>query len=531
MTEHLPRLVVTGASGFTGRHLLDAIKHDYRIFGLARRSQARARAPVHENISWDQVDVGDRPHLTRVFERIGHGGGADIVIHLAAHYDFTGEDHPEYWRTNVDGMRNVLEGCKVLGPKLVVFASSVAACEFPKPGDALTESSAADGRVTYAVTKRIGEEMLREYRGHFPSCIVRFAAMFSDWCEYPPLFMFLSKWLSDAWDRKILGGAGEFGIPYLHVGDAVRIITRILDRAAAIEPGEVFIASPDGSIPVRALFEAATAYERESPEKYLYLPRPVCALGMLMRDMMGQLTGNRPFERPWMARYIDRQLTVDANRTRSRLEWEPRQRLLILRRMPFLLENRRADALRWHRVNRAAMKRASLAVNLRIHNLLARHEEQIVRQNVMLLEEGSGEKFKTYRKMPADEMGWNSRVAVQNLRNAILARDKGIFISYCRAVARRRLEHGYDGSEVIAAFRTMSDICQQVLRSDPEAEDIQGQIGTQISMTTLFGCDQIEDVFDSDQERQMRRICPIPAAEPDASTATTEPREEERAQQ
>ena len=41
--------------------------------------------------------------------------------------------------------------------------------------------------------------------------------------------------------------------------------------------------------------------------------------------------GQRPFERPWMVRYIDLGLPVDASRTRQRLEWEPRERLHILR--------------------------------------------------------------------------------------------------------------------------------------------------------------------------------------------------------
>jgi len=53
----LPALIVTGASGFVGRHLLDELKDEYRIFGIARRSQRECGAPVHPNIAWMQVDV------------------------------------------------------------------------------------------------------------------------------------------------------------------------------------------------------------------------------------------------------------------------------------------------------------------------------------------------------------------------------------------------------------------------------------------------------------------------------------------
>ena len=56
----LPRLIITGASGFIGRHLLDYFKEDFRIVGLARRSQLHCGAPVHNNITWYQVDIGDR---------------------------------------------------------------------------------------------------------------------------------------------------------------------------------------------------------------------------------------------------------------------------------------------------------------------------------------------------------------------------------------------------------------------------------------------------------------------------------------
>ena len=63
------------------------------------------------------------------------------VIHLAAYYDFTGLEHPEYMRTNVTGLRNVLDLSAGLSLRRFIFASSLAACEFPPDGRALTESS------------------------------------------------------------------------------------------------------------------------------------------------------------------------------------------------------------------------------------------------------------------------------------------------------------------------------------------------------------------------------------------------------
>ena len=255
----LPRLVVTGASGFVGRHLLEELKEDHRIVGLARRSQARSGAPVHPNITWHQADIGDRAAITPIFEEIERTGGADRLIHLAAHYDFTGEDHREYWRTNVEGLRHVLDLSRNLGLKRFVFSSSTAACAFPAPGAALTEATPPDGDHLYAKTKAIGERMLGEYQDHFSSSIVRFAALFSDWCEYPPLFVFLETWLSKAWNARVLGGRGRSAIPYLHVDDLTLFFQELLHHGCELPPGTVLQASPDGATSHQELFDEATS--------------------------------------------------------------------------------------------------------------------------------------------------------------------------------------------------------------------------------------------------------------------------------
>ena len=93
----------------------------------------------------------------------------------------------------------------------------------------LTEDSLPDGEHVYAVTKRIGEEMLAEYDEEIPSCIIRLAALFSDWCEYAPLYIFLETWLSKVWNSNIIGGRGTTAIPYMHVREMGPFIRKILE--------------------------------------------------------------------------------------------------------------------------------------------------------------------------------------------------------------------------------------------------------------------------------------------------------------
>ena len=366
----LPRLVITGASGFIGRHLLDYFKDEFRIVGLARRSQLHCGAPVHKNITWYQVDIGDREALSWAFRSIRESGGADYVVHLAAHYDFTGDNDPEYWRTNVEGMRNVLEECQELELERLIFSSSLAACRFPDSGEVLTEDSPPDGEHVYAVSKRIGEEMLAEYDDSIPSCIIRLAALFSDWCEYAPLYIFLETWLSEVWNSRIIGGRGTTAIPYMHVREMGPFIRKIIQGNGDIGQREVLIASPSETLSHKKLFDLANIDYFGQRHKPVFMPKTLARIGVWGRDLLGRVLGNRPFERPWMIRYLDTDLAVDAGRTYDKIGWRPRKRLLLQRRMPFMVEYRKTDPNEWHRLNRAALKEVHLRPNLLINRLL-----------------------------------------------------------------------------------------------------------------------------------------------------------------
>ena len=92
----LPSLVVTGASGIIGRSFVEAAQDRFYIYGIARRPQKRAGVANHPNVRWIQVDIGNATALERVTAHIEHSGGADFLVHLAAHYDFENVENPEY---------------------------------------------------------------------------------------------------------------------------------------------------------------------------------------------------------------------------------------------------------------------------------------------------------------------------------------------------------------------------------------------------------------------------------------------------
>jgi nucleoside-diphosphate-sugar epimerase len=505
MPSRPTRLLVTGASGFVGRHLLEAIKDDYQVYGIARRSQARSGAPEHPNIHWFQADIGDREPLLATFRKIKEHGGVDAVIHLAAHYDFTGSDHPDYWRTNVSGLRNVLDASREIGIKLFVFSSSVAACPFPRPGEFVDETTPPTGTAVYSKTKAIGEAMVQEYRDFFKPITVRFAALFSDWCEYPPLFMLLETWFSDAWNARVLAGRGRSAVPYMHVREIPILLQRVLDRWEQLPAGEVLVLSTDGSTSHAQLFEAATAAYGGQPRPGIFLPKWICAPGIRVRDLVGRIAGHRPFERAWMVEYIDRALDVRLDRTKELLGWTARERLEILRRVPFLVENLKADPLEWHRRNRAALHRVRVGDNLRIHLLFERHEHAIAEQLTEYMHGPEGrEQLPHYQALEEKQEHWHHHLALRALMNAVRTRERAVYLGYCDDLARRRFEQGFEATEVCHALLAMERIALQILRADPECEGLEAALQQYVGTNVRFGCDRIHDVFETLYEEALR---------------------------
>ncbi len=495
----LPRLVLTGASGFVGRYALRALTPRYRVIAVDRQSRSESVVPARLDVEWHQVDLADGARVAALFRLLAAEGGAEAVIHLAGYYDFEGEDHPEYRRTNVDGLRHVLEGSKGLGLRRFVFASSLAACDFPPPGGALTEASPPDGDHAYARSKRAGEEMLAEYAADFPSAIVRFAALFSDWCQYPPLYYFLETWLSRRWNAHMLGGRGESAVPYLHVRDAAMFLLAVLQRADDLAPGEVLLASPDGAVSHRELFEAAVAeyFDGRAPRPR-FVPRLLCRPGMWLRDAVGRRLGSRPFERPWMASYVDLRLTADAHRTRERLGWAPRERLAILRRVPFMIENLRTDPVEWHRRNQEMMELRRFRPNLQIYQLLKERETEIRDLfEERLAQPETVARRPHYQNVPAEDLEWSHRVLLRNLLNSVRTRRRDPFVAYCRDLAERRAEQGFDAAELILALDTLGRTCLQVLAGLPEVQGLEDDVHDLVAGTVQFAIDRVEELYEA----------------------------------
>lgn len=498
----VPTIIITGASGFIGRHLLDDLKKEFRIFGIARRSQRECGAPVHPNIAWMRVDIGDYQALTRAFREIQTAGGARFLIHLAAYYDFTGAKSPEYQRTNIDGTRYLLELAEPLRLQRLIFASSVAACAFPEPGKVITEATPPDGDHIYAWSKRMGESMVRDFSDRIPSSIVRFGAVYSDWCEYPPLYMFLNTWLGRSWRSRIIAGSGNSAIPYIHIRDIVRFLRQLIISQASLRQWEILIASTPASTTHARLFELASRYWFGDSRKPILLSPILAALGLYAMNLGGALIRKRPFERPWMRRYIDKQLNIDPSKTYDLLRWQPNPGLYLERRLPFLIERIKSEPFEWHARNMAIIRRITDRPDLFLYNKMREAEQELSPSLARSIQDITNRsKYPNFGVMDLEELLWLIKLLLQLMLTSIQSNNRLLLLHYVQIAAPGRFQAGYSVEELLHLFEDMHSQIIGMFRAMDIMATYSRPIHDNVTLPILMAKDEILQQFEDYQRR------------------------------
>ena len=498
MIQNLPKIIVTGASGFVGRYLLNHFKDQYFIYAFARKTQQHAQVPIHKNIKWILVDIANEERLAFEIQKIKQTGKIDFVIHLAGYYDFGNKPNPEYERTNVFGTKLMLKYSKQLMPKRFIFSSSIAACNFPKNGESIDETTVVDADYPYAISKHKAEALVKEYSQYFPCSIIRFAAVYSDWCEYGPLYMFLQTWFSKGWNNKILGGKGESAVPYIHESCLNRLINIILTETDELPQIDTYIASPNGSTSHKTLFDIGTKLYFGKVKTPIKIPKLIAKVGVRLRYWIGLLIGKPPFERPWMTDYIDKKLTTDATYTMRTLNWKPSARRLIERRLLYLVEHMRALPIEWYSKNQIALKIHSTdRPNLLISNALIAYQNDVVDEIFTHIFYNVNKKlYSHYQLMNSDYLIWYINVIYNLLITSVRTGNRLSQINYIHSLAVMRKNEGFNSNEVCQAIIDTGTIIINKLISLLELKKFEGRIRDTIGLSIQIMVDEIRDTYD-----------------------------------
>lgn len=309
------RILVTGATGFVGRHLLPALVHSGHLVRATRRPGRTA--PSGETLA-EWVDLDDVASGT---EWSGAVQGVDAVIHLLglAHQIGPGAEtrESEFHRVNATASERLAEAARRAGVHRLVMVSSIAALG-PYRGTPFTEASPCLPDTAYGRSKYEGEVAVQRVLADGPT----------DWCVLRPPLIYgpgnpgnmarLLRLIKRGLPLPL--GRVEACRSYLYVGNLTDLLIRCLAHPGASR--RVFVVDDGAAVATQALVQLLAAYTGRAARLWP-VPLPVLrALGRAgdcLQRILGRSVGIDSYS-------IDRllgSLVVDARAVRDTLDWTP----------------------------------------------------------------------------------------------------------------------------------------------------------------------------------------------------------------
>ncbi len=305
------KVLVTGANGFTGSHLVKELeKRGDEVIGLVRQTSNLQRLQGYQV----QLVYGD---ITDTEAIKGAIASVDWVFHAAAYVELGLVNAAEMARVNVEGTRAVLEVAKAAGVQKLVYCSTIGVFGDTK-GEAVNETfvrKQKDFASAYDRTKYLAQQLVDEFaqQGLPVVSVLPSGIMGAGDPHFGPVIAQFMQGRLKLW----AGGDRITGI--VHVDDLVK--AAIL-AAEGGKQGEHYIISA-GDLTTREMFdilskETGIAVPAEAPKPL------VRVIGNLLEPIGKLLSWQPPLSRERVHYIYDRCVRVSASKARQELGWQPR---------------------------------------------------------------------------------------------------------------------------------------------------------------------------------------------------------------
>jgi nucleoside-diphosphate-sugar epimerase len=172
---HGRKVLITGATGFLGRHLVSTAVRSGAVVITTSRSEATTGAAMHV-----PMDLGDRVRLFAMVREIE----PIAVLHVASAGVSGKAELGELMRTNVMGTDNLLAAASALpeAPAVVLAGSGY---EYAPQSRNLTENDPVFPVSPYGISKAAASFCAGTYAGHMPVTLLRLFNIYGP-CEREP---------------------------------------------------------------------------------------------------------------------------------------------------------------------------------------------------------------------------------------------------------------------------------------------------------------------------------------------------------
>lgn len=279
------KVLVTGATGFIGSHLVKRlVKDGHHVRCLVREKSDLTKLKKLTNTEFFFGDVTKKQSFKKITENI------DVIYHLAA---LRGHDPPSkkafrrFRLVNVEGTRNILDECIGENIKRFIYISSTAVVGLVKV-EKIDESTNPEPYTPYQVSKFEAEKLVKKYMQSYgiPAIIIRPSQIYGP--GFKGDFLKMAKVISKHFFPKI--GRGKNLSPALYIDDLFDTLASLTDKGNI---GNTYIISSERSYTMDEIVETL---KKEVGKRcaYIYIPKWLALLGSYIIEKIYLISGKEP---------------------------------------------------------------------------------------------------------------------------------------------------------------------------------------------------------------------------------------------
>ncbi|MDX1694033.1 MAG: vitamin K epoxide reductase family protein [Ketobacteraceae bacterium] len=371
-----PLVLITGSAGKLGTSLTSALKNDYTVVGLDVEG---TDCDIEFDVtSADSVELA----LTKVGEK--HGKEMAAVIHLAAYFDFSGEESPLYKAVNEKGTENLLKELQQFKVDRFIYTSTMLVNEPVSPGELIDESAPVAPKWAYPKSKARTEEVIKEHHGKIPYTLLRLAGVYDEETAVPTLSHQIARIYEASAKSYLYAGDTSAGQAFIHHLDMVDLIRRTVNRRKDLPDEDIMVAGEQDVLSYQDLQEEiGCLIHGEEKWHTIRVPKPVAKAGAWVEDEIRPRLPDEvddqgaPFIKPFMVDMASDHYALNISRAQKALDWQPERSLRHT--LKDLVAALKKDPVAWYEANgvtlpswlRAASDKTNNAEKLR-HN----HEQK-----------------------------------------------------------------------------------------------------------------------------------------------------------